>query len=155
VVWGKHRGVLDVEHVGSAYDEARLAVLLRVAQDRIHAGQDVLDFGLADPSPAGGFPIVASCSARLWEALGTVWGALGFGQAFTDVVFEKIVLARVVEPTSKKDAIRVLEGLGVAAPSYRSIQNALDRCEERGYRAALEAACAKHVDVAALRLCLY
>ena len=53
-----------VEHVGSAHSDAELAVLMQVARERLHAGQQVLDLelgedrdvGAADPanSPSGG-----------------------------------------------------------------------------------------------------
>ena len=33
-------------------------------------------------------------------------------------VLEALVLGRVIEPTSKLDTVRVLEEVGVAAPSY-------------------------------------
>ena len=47
-----------VEHVGSARDEFELAVLVQVARERSHAGQQVLDLGLevvtASGATAGG-----------------------------------------------------------------------------------------------------
>jgi hypothetical protein len=40
-------------------------------------------------------------------------------------VFRALVLARVVEPVSKLDTIRVLEEIGVSAPGYRTIRRRL------------------------------
>jgi hypothetical protein len=37
-----------------------------------------------------------------------------------DEVFEQLVLARIIEPTSKLDSERVLSEVGVAGPSYRT-----------------------------------
>jgi hypothetical protein len=38
-----------------------------------------------------------------------------------DEVFRQLVLARLVEPTSKLDSIRVLAELGIGPPGYRTI----------------------------------
>jgi hypothetical protein len=42
-----------------------------------------------------------------------VYDALGFG-AVGDEAFRALVLARIIEPTSKLDTVRVLDELGVA-----------------------------------------
>jgi hypothetical protein len=45
---------------------------------------------------------------------------LGFGAAAGgDEVFRDLVLARIIEPTSKLDSLRVLEEAGAAFTSYR------------------------------------
>jgi len=44
-----------VEHLGSAHDDLALALLLQVARDKLAAGQDELDLGLA-PATVGGAP---------------------------------------------------------------------------------------------------
>ena len=62
-----------------------------------------------------------------------------------DECFRQLVLARVVEPTSKLDSIRVLEGLGVSAPSLSTIKRTLPRIGERDYRGQLATACWNHV----------
>jgi len=38
-----------------------------------------------------------------------------------DEVFQASVLDRVIEPVSKLDSIRVLDEIGIVAPSYRTI----------------------------------
>ena len=40
------------------------------------------------------------------------------GTAGSDKVFRALVLARIIEPTSKLDSLRVVEETGVSAPSY-------------------------------------
>ena len=48
------------------------------------------------------------------------YDVLGFDQAAGgDEVFRRLVLARVIEPTSKLDSLRVLAEVGVGRPSYR------------------------------------
>ena len=47
---------------------------------------------------------------HLWEALCRAYDTLGFGQATGgDEVFRQLVLARIIEPASKQDSLRVLE----------------------------------------------
>jgi hypothetical protein len=155
IVWSKPRGrPPDLQHVGSARDDAELAALKAAAWQVIRSGQGELDLGALAPGRSRA-RIAASRSALLWEALRAAWGALGFSRAVEDEVFEKLALARVVEPTSKLDTIRVLGELGVAAPSYSTIQRRLRECVESGWRGALEDACAAHADVSGLRFCLY
>jgi len=62
----------------------------------------------------------------LWDALGRVYDTLGFAAAAGgDEVFRALVLARIIEPTSKLDALRVLEEAGVDAPSYATLKRRL------------------------------
>ena len=57
--------------------------------------------------------------APLWEALCTVYDQLGLDEATGwDEVFRQLVLARIIEPTSKADSLRVLAEAGVDAVSY-------------------------------------
>jgi hypothetical protein len=55
---------------------------------------------------------VGTGSRLLYAAIGAVYDGLGFG-AVGDGVFEDLVIARLVEPTSKLDSARVLADLGV------------------------------------------
>lgn len=78
-----HRGSRDIEHIGSAHDQAQLAAWRSVARQRLAAGQDELDLGLDDSPQAGGpleitgsrmgtcgmhsaVPMTCSGSARWW-----------------------------------------------------------------------------------------
>jgi hypothetical protein len=78
-----------------------------------------LDLGLDTPPEAGGpLPVTASRMAHLWDALSCAYDALGFDVAAgEDEVFRGLVLARIIEPTSKFDSLRVLDEVGVASPS--------------------------------------
>jgi hypothetical protein len=156
VVWSKRGRKLDLEHVGSAHDEVQLAALLQEAQRRMHKGQDELDFGLGEARPAG-FRIVSSGSDRLWVALCSAWRRIGFTGVLPgrEKVFEMLALARVVEPTSKRAARRVLRELGVAPPAYSAISACLGRCYRLGYRSLVERALAEHARVGQLSVCLY
>ena len=69
IVHSSRRGSRDIEHIGSAHDEARLAMLTAVARQRLTAGQGELDLGLDDSPEAGGpLEITGSRMGHLWEA---------------------------------------------------------------------------------------
>lgn len=42
----------------------------------------------------------------LWNVLGAAYARLGFDDAVADEAFRAMVLARVIEPTSKADTVR-------------------------------------------------
>jgi hypothetical protein len=58
--------------------------------------------------------------------IGGVYDWLGF-DVVADRVFRDLVVPRIVEPTSKLDASRVLAGFGAKALSYRTIQRHLNQ----------------------------
>jgi len=153
IVWSKKGGRRDIEHVGSAHGDGELAALKGAAWQIIRRGQGELDVGLAAPERR--LRIAATRSRHLWWALRTAFAALGFDAAVPDEVFEKLVLSRIVEPTSKLDSIRVLGELGVAALSYSTIKRRLREVVGRGWRGALEKACAAYAGASDLRFCLY
>ena len=134
----KHLGVRKiVEHIGSAHDDAELAALVAVAKEKINTGQLAFDLdALSSPSaPVTAAPQVAGSRARvLWEVLEDAYARIGF-DAIGDETFKRLVLARVIEPTSKTDTIRVLDELGVpGVPSIRTIWRVLARSIERDWR---------------------
>ncbi len=91
----------------------------------------------------GGGRVVRTSALALWSVLEQAWTALEF-DVVADEAFRAVVLARIVEPISKADTPRVLDEIGVAGPSLRTIFRALGRCVERDYRGLLAAACLRH-----------
>ena len=142
VVHKQGRAIVGIEHIGSAHDEARLAVLVEIARQRLHPGQESFDLApAASPAGAGvGAPITSTRSQLLWDTLTSAYAALGF-EALGDEAFRAMVLARIIEPTSKADSLRVLEEIGAPHPSLRTLFRALQRCQERDYRDQLAKAC--------------
>jgi hypothetical protein len=126
VVWSSRRGSRQIEHLGSAHDEAELEALRAAAQQRIAAWQLELDFGLDGPGPAGPLPITSSRMSHLVDALERGYRVVGFEDAAGgDDVFRHLVVARIIEPSSKLDSLRVLEEAGVAPASYRTLKRRL------------------------------
>jgi hypothetical protein len=168
--------VVIIEHVGSARTDAELGVLLQRARGLVDGLQEVLDLEVArrvarldevsDWRPpdqqqpvadavAGPGRTVATNSRLLYEAIGAVYDALGF-DALADVVFKDLVIARVVEPTSKLDSARVLTDLGADTVSYSTIQRHLRSVNTGNYRDAVAEKCFAHsTDRGTLSLVLY
>jgi hypothetical protein len=156
VVWSSRQGSRRIEHLGSAHDEAKVAALKLIAAERIAAGQAELDLGLVAAAGGGPLEIGASRAAHLWEALGRAYDSLGFDQASGgDEVFRGLVLARIIEPTSKLDALRVLDEVGVDAVSYRTLTRRLPKYGNPLWRKGISAACATHAALGPASLVLY
>jgi hypothetical protein len=177
IVYSQRRGSRDIEHIGSAYTDADLELLKAVARQRLAAGQGELDLRLpGGPANQGAaLPITSSRMGHLLDALGRGYDALGFAVAAgRDEVFKALVLARIIEPTSKLDSLRVLAEAGMDPPSYRTVKRRLrlyagadedgDEEDEQSvpaepaggqWRARLARACAEHVRLGPATLLLY
>lgn len=157
IVYSRRKGSRQIEHIGSAHDDAELELLKTVAQQRLLAGQGELDLGL-DPVPVSGgpLPITSTRMGHLWDALCVAYDALGFDEATGgDEVFRDLVLARIVEPTSKLDSLRVLDEVGVGSVSYSTVKRRLRVYSTETWREQLAAACAKHAALGPGVLVLY
>ena len=167
-VVAKRRGRVEVlEHLGSASTDAELMLLRRRAREVLQGEQLALEIevpalepGLADVADwtgrggpkvsgiehqggTGSGKTVGTASRLLYEVIGTVFDSLGF-DALRDGVFRDLVIARIVEPTSKRDAVRVLNDLGAKAPSYATIKRHLQAVIEEDYRAQIAQLCFAH-----------
>jgi hypothetical protein len=160
IVHSSTRGSRDIEHMGSAHDEARVEWLKAVAGQRLTAGQEELDLGLEPgegAKPGGGpLPIMSSRMGHLWDALSHAYDVLGFVQAAGgDEVFRQLVLARIIEPAGRLDTPRVLEEAGIASASYPTIKRRLPVYAKDSWRAKLAAACAARAGLGLASLVLY
>ena len=160
IVHSNRRGARSIEHLGSAHDDAELAALKVAARQRLAQGQGVLDLGLdaVAAAMAGAAPlsITSSRMGHLWDALSRAYDVLGFDEAAGgDEVFRQLVLARIIEPTSKQDSLRVLDEVGVPAASYPTVNRRLPVYALDTWRKRLAAACAKHAALGPASLVLY
>jgi hypothetical protein len=163
IVHGSRRGARDIEHLGSAHDvQAVEAVeaLKAVARQRLAGGQGELDLGMdTDVVAAGGsgpLQIASSQMTPLWEALCCAYDQLGLGEATdADEVFRQLVLARIIEPTSKYDSLRVLAEAGIDTVSYARVKRRLQCYADDTWRRRLATACAAHARLGPASLVLY
>ena len=141
----KKRGVRTIlEHLGSAHDEAGVAALMRVGQDKLHANQPTRDLPAQSRVRPGVAVIEAKSSRLLVEVVRDSWERLGF-DVVDDEAFFQLVLARLVEPTSKLDSLRVIAELGLTPVHRNTFTNALRRCADKDYRDQVAQACFQHV----------
>jgi hypothetical protein len=156
IVWSWRKGSRSIEHLGSAHDDVELVALKAAAAERLAAGQTELDLGICGHLEPGTLPILSSKMARLWEALCAAYRVLGFDSATkSDNVFRDLVLARIIEPTSKIDAERVLGEVGVSPASYATLKRRLRRYAQPRWRQSLAAASAAHAGIGSASLVLF
>ena len=173
--------VVILAHLGSAHTDAELGILLEQAKAIVIGGQVALDFEVAaraqsmtdvadfreqaligaQPGPAVAGAVVApgrttgTSSRLLYDLLGHVYDWLGF-DAVGDAVFRDLVIARIVEPTSKLDASRVLADLGARLVSYKTIDRHVRAIHASGHRDVIAEKCfAYATDCGGLSLILY
>ena len=77
------------------------------------------------------------------------------GAAGGDEVFRALVLARIIEPTSKLDSLRVLEEAGVDVGRRTGPKRRLPRYGKPLWRKGISAACAAHAALGPASLVLY
>ena len=146
IVHSSRKGARSIEHIGSAHDDAELAVLKEVARQRLNAGQLSFDLpglnsendaGSAPHEPAGAgcvAPIASNRMGVLLEALKAAWKAVGLDRLDgADEVFRQLVTARLIEPTSKQDSLRVLAEAGLSPVSYATVKRHLPSYATEGF----------------------
>lgn len=173
--------VVILAHLGSAHTDAELGILLKQARAMVVGGQAALDFEVAaraqsmadvadfreqaliaeQPRPTERAPVVApgrtigASSRLLYDVLGHVYDWLGF-DVVGDAVFRDLVIARIVEPTSKLDSSRVLANLGTELVSYKTIDRRVRKIHASGHRDAIAEKCFAYAsDCGGLSLILY
>jgi hypothetical protein len=173
--------VVILAHLGSAHTDAELGILLEQAKAMVIGGQVALDFEVAaraqsmadvadfreqrvlgeKSGPSAAAPVVppgrtvGASSRLLYDLLGHVYDWLGF-DTVGDAVFRDLVIARIVEPTSKLDASRVLADLGAQLVSYKTIDRHVRTIHARGHRDVIAEKCfAYATDCGGLSLILY
>ena len=156
IVWKYHRGAREIEHLGSAHTLAEVELLQVAAAQRIAAGQDELPLGIPAKAEPLAVEVTGTRMGRLLDGIGHAYRALGLDVAAgQDRVFEELVTARIIEPTSKKDAARVLEEAGVRPSSYRTVKRRLASYAIAEFRNALSGALAARAPLGPSALVLY
>jgi hypothetical protein len=161
-------------HIGSAHTDAELGILLEKARGIADGDQEALELEaprkvarvdeVADWRPVDAVPTLrfagpgrttATSSRLLYDVISEVYDWLGF-DALADPVFRDLVIARIVEPTSKLDSVRVLADLGAELVSYKTIDRHVRKAEADRYRDVVAAKCfAYATDCGGLSLLIY
>ena len=148
----KQKGkVVKILHIGSAHTKEDLNILVTLARKRLHANQLSL-FPESQPSLRVG--IKKSYSGLLWNILREQYRLLGFDR-LNDEIFEALCIARIVEPTSKLDSLRVLADLGAAPIDRNKLYRSLAKAADQDYRKTISQACFEKANRQGLTLVLY
>ena len=130
----------------------QFTTLLSVAKQRLIGAQLSL---FSDTKSPLKIRQVQSVSQLLYDTLDQVYKQLGFSQ-FQDDTFAALCVARLVEPTSKLDSLRVLADLGINGFSNTSVHRCLKRVIANNYRDKLAKLCFDHASKGAgITLVLY
>jgi hypothetical protein len=143
--------IIKIIHMGSAHNEEELNILLALARKRLQADQLEL-FPETQSSLRVG--IRRSFSGLLWNTLRGQYQRLGFAR-LEDEVFEALCIARIVEPTSKLDSLRVLADMGIGPIDRNKLYRSLAKAADQDYRKLISQACFEHVGRSGLTLVLY
>lgn len=140
-----------LEHLGSAHNPGELETLISLAKERLR-GDQILLF----PNQKNKLKIKLrqSSSNFLFQVLNRQYQKLGFSQ-LKDPDFANLCIARIVEPTSKLDSLRVLSDLGINDLSKDRLYRCLQKVIKKDYRKTISQLCFSHVTSQNLNLVLY
>lgn len=156
IVAKKHGSRRIIEYLGSAHTPEDVSLLKAVGRQKLAGAQPELDLGL-EPEPGRGGPLPMRLKrGPLWSCLNLAFDALRLGEAAgADDVFRQLVLARIIEPTSKVDMPRVLGAAGVDAVSYSTIKRRLPVLATDTFRDGLARILASNAALGPAALVLY
>lgn len=144
--------IVKIEHIGSAHTKEELEVLVSLAKKRLRGGQQLL----FPDSETSSFKIglKQSFSHLLFQVLKEQYQNLGFSK-LDDEYFTHLCIARIVEPTSKLDSLRVLSDLGIGDLSKDRLYRCLLRVIAKDYRTMISTICFDQAVSKGLSLVLY
>lgn len=134
--------VIRIEHIGSAHNTHELAMLEALAVQRLPETKQQSLLPSRQPEFIA-IKLGHTASRLLYDTLSSQYDLLGFA-SLEDEDFRRICIARLVEPTSKLDSIRVLADLGVAGGSEDRLYRCLKRVVSNNYQDKLAKLCFAH-----------
>ena len=140
IVQKEYGRITKLEHVGSAHTQEDLETLLAVAKKRLLGGQRSLFEENFSPLKIS---LKQSVSRLLLEVLTEQYNLLGFN-TLGDDIFASLCIARIVEPTSKLDSLRVLAELGVTGIDRNKLYRCLSQIIAKDYRKTIAQHCFTH-----------
>lgn len=151
LVTKSHGQVTKINHLGSAHSPEELEALITLAKVHLHRHQPSLF-----PNDSNPFEVrlKQSTSTLLFHLLRNQYQVLGFDK-LKDNDFASLCIARLVEPTSKVDSVRVLSELGVTGLNEDKLYRCLKRINARKYREQIQRLCVAAVTPKDLSLVLY
>lgn len=132
--------IVKIEHIGSAHTTEDLETLLAVARQRLLGNQQSLFEKNFSPLKIS---LNQPVSRFLLETLIGQYNRLGFNH-LEDDIFAYLCVARIVEPTSKLDSLRVLAELGEIGIDKNRLYRCLGQIIARDFRSTITKQCFAH-----------
>jgi len=151
IVHKNYGQVIRINHIDSADNQVELADLTALAKQRLLCAQQSL---FPDDMSPLRIQLKQSYSSLLWQVLRRQYEQLGFDQLGDDV-FAALGIARVVEPTSKLDSLRVLADLGIHQFDKNQFYRCLLKVIDKNYRGTISQLCFSHTASHGLSLLPY
>ena len=140
-----------LKHLGSAHNPKDLETLISLAKEKLRGDQIFL---FPNQENKLQIKLRRSSSNFLFQVLSKQYQKLGFS-CLNDSDFANLCIARIVEPTSKLDSLRVLSDLGINDLSKDRLYRCLRKVIRNDYRKIISQLCFDHVDSQNLNLVLY
>jgi len=147
----KYGRIVHIDHIGSAHTQEDLATLLALAKKRLLGGQQDL---FKETRSSLKINLRRPVSRLLLQVLTEQYNHLGFDQ-LDDDIFAYLCIARIVEPTSKLDSLRVLSELGVTGLSKNRLYRCLAQVITKNYRSTIAKQCFSYATKKGISLVLY
>ncbi|MCL2335226.1 MAG: IS1634 family transposase [Endomicrobia bacterium] len=146
---------IKVEHVGVAHNEEELKMYLILARERLKDPRQC-ELNLYGEESKEELLITQNraYSKYLYDKISEVYDKLKFSE-IGDEIFRDLTIARIIEPGSKKDTIRILSGLGLRAPTLKGIRCSLKRVQKEEYRWEITKKCCEFIGLKEGMLLLY
>lgn len=152
VVHKDGRRISKVVHLGTAHNQIELDLLLDKAKKlQVSPNQQTLFPVSVQKSHLS---LESTASKLLYDLILKTYSALGFTD-LQDLIFQHLVIARIVEPVSKLDSVRVLDELGINNISKDQIHRSLIRIQKNNYRKSISKLCTANRKINSHSILLY
>jgi transposase len=139
-----------------AHSEKELKMYLALAQEHLKdESQGELKFSEFEEKPTSAITVKETYCKYLYDALGFIYDKRLRLSELDDEVFKQLVLARIIEPSSKLDTIEILDNLGLATPSNSGIHRSLRKSIELNYRQKISTSFIRYAKIKRANLLLY
>ena len=143
--------IIRIEHIGSGHTQTEIDTLISLAKKQIQGGQQAL---FPERNESLQINLKKSYSGLLYRILKEQYHKIGFYQLNDDELMY-LCIARIVEPTSKIDSLRVLSDLGINGLNKDKLYRCLKRVIAQDYRSNISKLCFSWANSQGIALVLY
>lgn len=143
--------IVRIEHIGSGHTQIEIDSLISLAKEQMQGGQQNL---FPERNESLQINLKKSFSGLLYRILKAQYHKIGFYQLNDDELMY-LCIARIVEPTSKIDSLRVLTDLGINGLNKDKLYRCLKRIIVQDYRSSISKLCFSWANSQGITLVLY